>query len=165
MSSFGGQGTRLGRPITALLLEIFQDVQTSESGGDIARPCVPQPVGEASFGEPDLGGGNRADTILEGCGRCTIVNLPVTPLEPPVDGRCEPKTRWQEGKDCSDQSIVVEHGIAIAVVAVPGSHRHSGLVVGVSLLICAVVVDESPAFICCIHTTDLITSEPMHRCD
>jgi hypothetical protein len=127
VSTLGGQATRIGRPITALLLEILQYFQTSESGGDIASPCVPQPVGDASFSEPDLCGGNRVDAIPDGRGRCTIVNLPITPLEPPVDGRCEPKTFWQEGKDCSDQSIVVEHGIAVVVVVAAGSHRQSGL--------------------------------------
>jgi hypothetical protein len=67
-----------------LLLEILQYFQSSEVGGDIAM------VLEAScFGEPDLRGGPRVDAMLEECGRIVMVNLPITSLEPPVDGRRE----------------------------------------------------------------------------
>jgi hypothetical protein len=110
----------------ALLLEILQDFQTSVSGGDIASPCCGRQhnVGMTSFGEPDLRGGHRVDAILEGRGGGRIiivvvmVNLPIATLEPPVDGRREPKTQWQEGKDGSDQSIVFEHGITVVVAVV-----------------------------------------------
>jgi hypothetical protein len=84
--------------MTALLLEILHYFQTSKSSGGIASPCR---VGVARFGEPDLRGGNRVDAMLKGRVRCAIVNPPITPLEPPVDGRREPKTQRQEGKDFS----------------------------------------------------------------
>jgi hypothetical protein len=84
------------------------------------------------FSEPDFRGGHRVDAIPEGRGGRIIVmvNTPITPLEPPVDGRRETKTQWQERKDGSNQSIVREHGIAVVVVVVAGSHHQSGLFAG-----------------------------------
>jgi hypothetical protein len=90
------------------------------------------------FGEPYFRGGHRENAILEGGGRCRIaivVDPPIASLEPPVDGRREPKTQWQEGQDRPDQSIVFEDGIAIAAGAASaggaaiaaGSHHQSGL--------------------------------------
>jgi hypothetical protein len=92
-----------------------------------------------SFGEPDLRGGHRENAMPERRGR-RIVNLPISPLEPPVDSRRESKTQWQERKDRSDQSIVFENNVstivdvvaAVAAVAGAGSYHPSGLFSGAS---------------------------------
>jgi hypothetical protein len=92
--------------------------------------------------------------MLEGGGRLAIVNLPVTPLESPVDGGRAPKTRRQERKDCSDQSIVFENSIAIVIVVVVaaaggGSQHESGLFGGACgrmLIMCGRL--EEKRFLC-----------------